>query len=276
MSWLKENRPLRPSIIRSSSEPSPHRFIGIHVDRLAELRAHFKEKKHSQEENEAAELALCKLDVGPVALARQITGPENAEPVHVLHVVQNLSKEILSRDEKDMGPAARSAFLAEAKSFITNVNQTLEKRQEYKANAYKLLNIKQTKDERLIAPAPNAEASPVVTTPPEVKKQPSASDEDIFECEMCGEDEKAQILVLACSHKYCLECIVGQLKAGSSGVRITFNYMNCAFCRQEFALPPEPPLECDGYIYIYTICIPFLTCVNAYINVSLAVLTLFC
>jgi hypothetical protein len=57
------------------------------------------------------------------------------------------------------------------------------------------------------------------------------------QCSLCMDDEPN--LKLECSHAFHDECILNQLKAGWTGVRISFNFMKCAECRAPMVLPKE-------------------------------------
>jgi hypothetical protein len=56
-------------------------------------------------------------------------------------------------------------------------------------------------------------------------------------CSLCL-DQSAN-LQLGCSHVFHDECILNQLKAGWTGVRISFNFMRCAECRAPMTLPAQ-------------------------------------
>jgi len=43
------------------------------------------------------------------------------------------------------------------------------------------------------------------------------------------------LLQLDCKHAFCIACLLRQLTARWSGVRVTFNYLHCSLCRQQLA-----------------------------------------
>merc|ERR1719401_363241 len=55
--------------------------------------------------------------------------------------------------------------------------------------------------------------------------------EEVPECGICADGLEEGLLRLGCGHVFCEECIENQLRARWPGSQMTFNYLNCAFCR---------------------------------------------
>jgi len=60
-------------------------------------------------------------------------------------------------------------------------------------------------------------------------------------CVLCLEKGSVSVLKLACGHVFHQDCILNQLNAGWTGLRISFQFLRCAVCRKQIAL--LPPVE---------------------------------